>query len=117
MAEKGSPRPQPPTRCRLACSTTSSWRNWIAGYCRRLRLDALHRSAPSDGGVVPMLLTQSLVPSAGQTLLRQAPRHTLSLLAFFIASSTLRAQTPNPVLDLRFDEGTGTTAADSSGNN
>jgi hypothetical protein len=34
-----------------------------------------------------------------------------------MASSTLRAQTPNLVLDLKFDEGTGTTAADSSGNN
>jgi hypothetical protein len=38
-------------------------------------------------------------------------------LAFFTASSTLRAQTPNPVLDLKFDEGTGRTAADSSDNN
>src|SRR6516164_4520619 len=26
MAQKGSPCPQPPTRCRLAASATSSWR-------------------------------------------------------------------------------------------
>ena len=64
-----------------------------------------------------MRLTHPLPAGAGRTSLRQAPLFTLALLAFFMASSTLRGQTPNPVLDLKFDEGTGTTAADSSGNN
>src|SRR6516164_5740262 len=34
MAQKGSPCPQPPTRCRLAASATSSWRGGIRAYLR-----------------------------------------------------------------------------------
>jgi len=64
-----------------------------------------------------MLLSHSLLASAGRTALGQAPLLTRTLLAFLMASSALRAQTPNPVLDLKFDEGSGTTAHDSSGNN
>lgn len=64
-----------------------------------------------------MLLSHSLLASAGRTALGQASLLTRTLLVFLMASSALRAQTPNPVLDLKFDEGKGTTAADSSGNN
>jgi concanavalin A-like lectin/glucanase superfamily protein len=58
-----------------------------------------------------MLSAHSLLASAVRTSLRQAALLTRAPLVFLMAVGALHAQTPNPVLYLKFDEGTGTTAA------
>jgi hypothetical protein len=64
-----------------------------------------------------MLLSRSPLRGAMRTLVRPASLLTCNLLVFLTTAGALRAQIPTPAAYLKFDEGAGTVAADSSGNN